>query len=236
MWSCWRRWRRYCAKKRLVLAGREVAVDPGLADQRDRFVVGAGLEQRLRVADPAARGQRRPLGEERADQRMVGGIADRLLGHDLQLVGIGPVRVGHEEAGHGCEVGRLAVLDHAQPAQGLGRQGIGDLLEQAPDARPFAALGLAKRLADHGPSSASSAWAADIGRASAATASSKAGRQAAQRPADGAMPPAAVHGERKPEGSRSLRSRSSGTSRSLAAPRTCFYGAAALTGAKRPED
>ena len=134
-----------------VLARREVAVDPGLADQRDRLVVGADREQRLGVADPAARRERRPLGEEGADQRMVGGIANRLLGDDLQLLGLGPVGIGHQEAGHGREVGGLAVLHHAQPAQRLGRQRIADQLEQARGVHPVAAPGGAKRLAGHDP-------------------------------------------------------------------------------------
>ena len=134
-----------------VLARREVAVDPGLADQRDRLVVGADREQRLGVADPAARRERRSLGEEGTDQRMVDGIANRLLGDDLQLLGLGPVGIGHQEAGHGREVGGLAVLHHAQPAQRLGRQRIGDQLEQARGVHPVAAPGGAKRLAGHDP-------------------------------------------------------------------------------------
>ena len=201
-----------------VLARREVAVDPGLADQRDRLVVGADREQRLGVADPAARRERRPLGEEGADQRMVGGIANRLLGDDLQLLGLGPVRVGHEEAGHGREVGRLAVLDHAQPAQRLGRQGIGDQLEQAPDAQPVAALGGAKRLADHDPI----LGIQRLGRAAARRASPP---RAGGRPAGGARRPRQyAHAAPRQamgtalDGSRSLAIEVFGTSRSACRP------------------
>jgi hypothetical protein len=135
----------------LLLARREVALDPGLADQRLRLLVLVDLEQRLGVADVAARGQRRPVGEQTPDQRVIGGIGDRVFGHRLQLLGPGPMRIVDQELGHRREVGRPPVLDHAQPAHGLGRQRIRDQRRQALRALPFLALGRLEGLPDDCP-------------------------------------------------------------------------------------
>ena len=54
------------AVKPRLLGGREVALDPGAADQRLGRLVLVDPEQRLGVADHAPRGQRRPVLEEAA--------------------------------------------------------------------------------------------------------------------------------------------------------------------------
>ena len=130
----------------LLLARREVALDPGRADQRLGRLVLIDVEQRLGVADVPARGQRRPVGEQAPDQRVIRGIGDRVLGDRLQLLGPGPMRIVDQELGDRREVRRLTVLDHAQPAHGLGRERILDQRRQPPRALPFVALGRLKGL------------------------------------------------------------------------------------------
>ena len=138
-------------EKAPFLALREITLDPGAADQRLRPLILVDLKQRLGIADVAARGQRRPVGEQPSNQRVVGRIGDRALGQHLQLLGPRPVRIVDEEAGDRREVRRLAVLDHPQPAQGLGRQRVVDQSDQTGGARPFAPLGRPEGLVQHHP-------------------------------------------------------------------------------------
>jgi hypothetical protein len=130
----------------LLLARREVALDPGLADQRLGRLVLVEIEQRLGVADMPARGQRRTVGEQAPDQRMIRRIGDRVLGDRLQLLGPGPMRIVDQKSGDRREIRRLTVLDHAQPAHGLGRERIVDQRRQPRRALPFVASGRLKGL------------------------------------------------------------------------------------------
>ena len=134
-------------QKALLLACREVALDPRLADQLLTALLLVDVEQRLGIADVAPRGQRQAGGEQLAYQGMVGGIGDRVLRDQLQLFGQRPVRITDQELRDDREIGGLAVLDHAQPAHGLGRERIADQRRQAQGTLPLLAPGRLKGLA-----------------------------------------------------------------------------------------
>ena len=135
----------------LLLAGREIALDPGPADQVRGGLVLIDPEQRLGVADRAARGQRRPVLEELADQLVIGGIGDRALGDDLQLFRPGPVRVAEQEMGDAAEIVGLARLEHAHPAQRQRRHRVRYPLDQPKSAPEVAPVCGREGLADHRP-------------------------------------------------------------------------------------
>ena len=143
-----------CAKNRCSSRGREVAVDPGLADQRarPRRPGRSGTAPRRSGSWPRVVSGARSANRRRISAWSAGSVIV-LLGDDLQLLRPRPVGIGR--SGSRRCVAKSAgwrVLDHAQPAQRLGRQRIAD--RARPGARRAAtrrAPAAAKRLADHRP-------------------------------------------------------------------------------------
>ena len=114
---------------------REIAFDPGLAQQGPGSLGLAAVQQRLGEAHPAPDGQRPAAGKPVDDRGGGDGVGQRLLGVALQDVRVRPIGILLHEGGDIGEAGPGAELGVIDPGDEFGehlivgarRQGIGGL-------------------------------------------------------------------------------------------------------------
>ena len=119
---------RYFCREALLLARREVALDPGLADQRRRPARPgrSGTAPRHSGSCRAWSAAPGPANRRRISSWSAGSVIVLLGDRSAAARATASRGLSSRKSGDRREVGRLAVLDHAQPAQRLGRQRIVD--------------------------------------------------------------------------------------------------------------